>query len=165
MEFTYDRVALVCLLSSLPRMVVSLTPPLQKPAFNFATLQRKVHMKILIASTPAPGHLNPLLSIASLLVESGHEVALMEKDLRRAKEIADEIGSIVIAHDGCEAIHLRRDQDDPTHIVSFTQWASRQHYVDYFAWRTEAGLTDELADMLTEPLSIEYFDDIVSVTR
>jgi hypothetical protein len=27
-------------------------------------------MKILIASTSAPGHLNPLLSIASLLVES-----------------------------------------------------------------------------------------------
>jgi MGT family glycosyltransferase len=46
-------------------------------------------MKILIASTPAPGHLNPLLSIASLLVESGHEVAVqVNEDLRAAVEAA-----------------------------------------------------------------------------
>jgi quinol monooxygenase YgiN len=70
-----------------------------------------------------------------------------------------------LAHDGCEAIHLRRDQDDPTRIVSFTQWATRQHYGEYLAWRTETGLTDEVADMLTEPMSIEYFDDIVSLTH
>jgi MGT family glycosyltransferase len=46
-------------------------------------------MKILIASTPASGHLNPLLSIASLLVESGHEVAVqVNEDLRGAVEAA-----------------------------------------------------------------------------
>src|SRR5882757_2328655 len=46
-------------------------------------------MKILIASIPAPGHLNPLLSIASLLVESGHEVAVqVNEDLRPAVEAA-----------------------------------------------------------------------------
>jgi quinol monooxygenase YgiN len=68
-------------------------------------------------------------------------------------------------HDGCEAIHLRRDQDDPTRIVSFTQWASRRHYEDYLAWRTDAELTDEIGELLTEPISIAYFDDIVTVTR
>ena len=46
-------------------------------------------MKILIASTPAPGHLNPLLSIASLLVESGHEVVVqVNEELRPAVEAA-----------------------------------------------------------------------------
>jgi hypothetical protein len=46
-------------------------------------------MKILIASIPAPGHFNPLLSIASLLVESGHEVAIqVNEDLRPAVEAA-----------------------------------------------------------------------------
>jgi trk system potassium uptake protein TrkA len=44
--------------------------------------------------------------LAKELIESGHEVALMEKDHRRATEIADEIGSIVIAHDGCEGKYL-----------------------------------------------------------
>jgi trk system potassium uptake protein TrkA len=40
------------------------------------------------------------------LVGSGHEVVLMEKDRARAEQIADEIGSIVIAHDGCEGKYL-----------------------------------------------------------
>ena len=70
-----------------------------------------------------------------------------------------------LQHEGCEAIHLRQDQDDPTNIVSFTQWASRQNYEDYLAWRTETGMTDEIDELLTEPLSIRYFDDIVSLTR
>jgi UDP:flavonoid glycosyltransferase YjiC (YdhE family) len=37
-------------------------------------------MKILIASTPVPGHLNPLLSIASLFLKYGHEVAVQVSD-------------------------------------------------------------------------------------
>jgi len=44
--------------------------------------------------------------LAKELIESGHEVALMEKDRARAAQIADEIGSIVISHDGCEGKYL-----------------------------------------------------------
>src|SRR5512146_3223347 len=40
------------------------------------------------------------------LLESGHEVVLMEKDRARASQIADEIGSIVVANDGCEGKYL-----------------------------------------------------------
>ena len=40
------------------------------------------------------------------LVESGHEVVLMEKDRNRASQIADEVGSIVVPHDGCEGKYL-----------------------------------------------------------
>jgi trk system potassium uptake protein TrkA len=40
------------------------------------------------------------------LSESGHEVVLMEKDRHRADQIADEIGSIVVAKDGCEGSAL-----------------------------------------------------------
>lgn len=70
-----------------------------------------------------------------------------------------------LEHDGREAIHLRRDQDDPTRIVSFTQWANRRAYENYLRWRTESGMTDDVEEMLTEALIIEYFDDIVSLTR
>jgi MGT family glycosyltransferase len=46
-------------------------------------------MKIVIASIPGAGHLNPLLSIASLLMESGHEVAVqVNEELRPAVEAA-----------------------------------------------------------------------------
>jgi trk system potassium uptake protein TrkA len=40
------------------------------------------------------------------LVQAGHEVVLMEKDRARATQIADEIGSIVVPHDGCEGKYL-----------------------------------------------------------
>lgn len=40
------------------------------------------------------------------LVENGHEVVLMEKDRARANQIADELGSIVVPHDGCEGKYL-----------------------------------------------------------
>ena len=44
---------------------------------------------MLIASTPVPGHLNPLLSIASLLVAAGHEVAVqVNEKMRPAVEAA-----------------------------------------------------------------------------
>lgn len=36
------------------------------------------------------------------LLAAGHEVVVIEKDPRRAHLIADELGSIVIANDGCE---------------------------------------------------------------
>ena len=34
-------------------------------------------MKILLASTPATGHLNPLLAIARFLIDEGHEIAFL----------------------------------------------------------------------------------------
>jgi UDP:flavonoid glycosyltransferase YjiC (YdhE family) len=34
-------------------------------------------MKILVASTPAEGHLNPLLGITRILLGEGHEIAFL----------------------------------------------------------------------------------------
>jgi MGT family glycosyltransferase len=46
-------------------------------------------MKILIGSTPAAGHLNPLLSVATVMVKYGHEVAVqVNEDMRGAVEAA-----------------------------------------------------------------------------
>jgi MGT family glycosyltransferase len=40
-------------------------------------------MKILIASTPATGHLNPLLAIARILMVDGHEIAFLSGSVLR----------------------------------------------------------------------------------
>jgi trk system potassium uptake protein TrkA len=40
------------------------------------------------------------------LLAAGHELVLLEKDARRARQIADEVGSIVLNRDGCEGKHL-----------------------------------------------------------
>jgi hypothetical protein len=42
-------------------------------------------MKILIASTPATGHLNPLLAIGRILVAEGHEVSFLSGSALRSR--------------------------------------------------------------------------------
>jgi MGT family glycosyltransferase len=42
-------------------------------------------MKILIASTPATGHLNPLLAIGRVLIADGHEVAFLSGSTLRSR--------------------------------------------------------------------------------
>ena len=42
-------------------------------------------MKILIASMPATGHLNPMLAIARILMTDGHEVAVYTGSAFRAR--------------------------------------------------------------------------------
>jgi len=52
------------------------------------------------------------------LIESGHEVVLLEKDRARADQIADEIGSIVIPQDGCEGKYLAEAGANRADIVA-----------------------------------------------
>jgi trk system potassium uptake protein TrkA len=52
------------------------------------------------------------------LIEAGHEVVLMEKEKGRATQIADEIGSVVIAHDGCEGKYLAEAGANRADIVA-----------------------------------------------
>src|SRR5215204_7081801 len=103
------------------------------------------------------------------LVESGHEVALMEKDRDRASQIADEIGSIVIPHDGCEGKYLaeagcnRADVvaavtgDDEDNLV-ICQMA--KHHFD--VPRTIARVNNPRNEALFRHLGV---DEIISPTR
>jgi trk system potassium uptake protein len=52
------------------------------------------------------------------LVENGHEVVLMEKDRTRAAQIVDELGSIVVPHDGCEGKYLGEAGSNRADIVA-----------------------------------------------
>jgi trk/ktr system potassium uptake protein len=52
------------------------------------------------------------------LIESGHEVVLMEKDRTRAAQIIDELGSIVVAQDGCEGKYLSQAGSNRADIVA-----------------------------------------------
>jgi UDP:flavonoid glycosyltransferase YjiC (YdhE family) len=42
-------------------------------------------MKILVASTPATGHLNPLIAIATFFIEDGHEVVFLSGTAHRGR--------------------------------------------------------------------------------
>src|SRR5262245_45219124 len=43
-------------------------------ALHIQHSEREVRMKILLASTPATGHLNPLLAFGRILIAAGHQV-------------------------------------------------------------------------------------------
>ena len=62
------------------------------------------------------------------------------------------------AYDGFVGIELVQNQDDPKNMVLIERWQSRQHYEKYLAWRTERGDMDALADALSAPPVIRYFD-------
>ncbi len=81
----------------------------------------------------------------------------------RGGDVADLLLEILgesLEHEGCEAIRIIRDQDDPDHVAGLTQWTERHNYVDYLAWRTERGFTDTFEAMLTQPLAISYYDQL-----
>jgi quinol monooxygenase YgiN len=44
-----------------------------------------------------------------------------------------ELSPISRTRPGCQAISLRRNQDDPTNIVGDTRWDTRQDYDNYLA--------------------------------
>jgi len=66
-------------------------------------------MKILIGSTPATGHLNPMLAITQILVAEGHEIAFMTGTAFRARVEAS----------GVKFFPLPEDADfDPNDVFS-----------------------------------------------
>jgi trk system potassium uptake protein TrkA len=107
--------------------------------------------------------------LAKELIESAHEVVLMEKDRTRADQIADEIGSIVVAQDGCEGKYLgeagcaRADivaavtGDDEDNLV-ICQMA--KHHFD--VRRTIARVNNPKNEALFRHLGV---DEIISPTR
>ncbi len=107
--------------------------------------------------------------LAKELIESSHEVVLMEKDRGRADQIADEIGSVVVAHDGCEGKYLgeagcaRADivaavtGDDEDNLV-ICQMA--KHHFD--VPRTIARVNNPKNEALFRHLGV---DEIISPTR
>jgi UDP:flavonoid glycosyltransferase YjiC (YdhE family) len=61
-------------------------------------------MKILMASTPATGHLNPLIAIATFLVEDGHEAVFLSATASRAR--IEKSGAIFHALPGAADVDL-----------------------------------------------------------
>ena len=62
------------------------------------------------------------------------------------------------AFDGCEEISVLQSQDDPCKLVIVEQWASREHYEAYLAWRTERGDMDGMNAISSQPFQVHYYD-------
>jgi trk system potassium uptake protein len=103
------------------------------------------------------------------LLAAGHEVVVIEEDPARARQIADELGSIVIANDGCEGRYqaeagmARADVvaavtgDDAVNLA-----ASQVAKMRFNVPRSIARVNDPKNEKLFRQLSI---DETVSPTR
>ncbi|MGZ6269796.1 MAG: potassium channel family protein [Candidatus Limnocylindrales bacterium] len=103
------------------------------------------------------------------LIQSGHEVVLMEKDALRASQIADEVGSIVIPHDGCEGRFLAQAGANRADIVAAVTGDDEDNLVicqmakHHFAVRrTIARVNNPKNEYLFKHLGV---DELISPTR
>ena len=103
------------------------------------------------------------------LSESGHEVVLMEKDRVRADQIADEIGSIVVAKDGCEGSALAEAGANRADVVAAVTGDDEDNLVicqmakHHFAVRkTIARVNNPKNEPLFKHLGV---DELISPTR
>ena len=103
------------------------------------------------------------------LIGSGHEVALMERDRVRATQITEEIGSIVIPHDGCEGKYLGQAGANRADIVAAVTGDDEDNLVicqmakhHFDVPRTIARVNNPKNEGLFKHLGV---DEIVSPTR
>src|SRR6187549_448061 len=103
------------------------------------------------------------------LVESGHEVVLMEKDRGRATQITDELGSVVVPHDGCEGKYLGEAGSNRADIVAAVTGDDEDNLVicqmakhHFDVPRTIARVNNPKNEELFRHLGV---DEIISPTR
>lgn len=58
---------------------------------------------------------------------------------------------------GCIKVKVIVNLDDPFNIVLFETWETRDHYEAYFTWRSESGALSGLGEMLSQSLSIRFY--------
>jgi len=103
------------------------------------------------------------------LIGSGHEVVLMEKEPARANQIADEIGSVVISHDGCEGKYLAQAGANRADIVAAVTGDDEDNLVicqmakhHFDVPRTIARVNNPKNETLFKHLGV---DELISPTR
>jgi trk system potassium uptake protein TrkA len=103
------------------------------------------------------------------LIQSNHEVVLMEKDRSRANQIADEIGSVVIPHDGCEGKYLAEAGANRADVVAAVTGDDEDNLVicqmakhHFDVPRTIARVNNPANEALFKHLGV---DELISPTR
>jgi trk/ktr system potassium uptake protein len=103
------------------------------------------------------------------LLAAGHELVLLEKDPSRARQIADEIGSVVLAKDGCEGKHLAEAGANRAAIVAAVTGDDEDNLVvcqmakhHFDVPRTIARVNNPRNEPLFRHLGV---DEIISPTR
>ena len=60
--------------------------------------------------------------------------------------------------EGCQGVQLYENKESPTKLIIHAKWDSEETQKKYMAWRVETGLLDKLTPMLSEPLSMQFYN-------
>lgn len=60
--------------------------------------------------------------------------------------------------EGCLTLYCIQDQDEPDAILIIEQWAKRENYEKYLAWRGERGDMETFGSFMAGPPKIRFFD-------
>jgi trk system potassium uptake protein len=103
------------------------------------------------------------------LLEAGHELVVMEKSPGRARQITDELGSIVLARDGCEGKYLAEAGANRATIVAAVTGDDEDNLVvcqmakhHFDVPRTIARVNNPKNEQLFRHLGV---DEVISPTR
>jgi len=107
--------------------------------------------------------------LAKELLDAGHELVILEKNGARARQIADELGSIVLNRDGCEGKHLAEAGANRASIVAAVTGDDEDNLVvcqmakhHFDVPRTIARVNNPQNEELFRHLGV---DEIISPTR
>jgi trk system potassium uptake protein len=106
--------------------------------------------------------------LARELVDQGHEVLVIERDARRAEEIENELGSIVMVGDACEASVLKEAGAERADLVAAVTGDDEDNLVTCQVAKARFGAGRTIA-RINNPKNAEIFrvlgiDDTVSAT-
>ncbi len=107
--------------------------------------------------------------LAKELLDAGHELVILEKNGPRARQIQDELGSIVLHRDGCEGKHLAEAGANRASIVAAVTGDDEDNLVvcqmakhHFDVPRTIARVNNPRNEQLFRHLGV---DEIISPTR
>jgi quinol monooxygenase YgiN len=78
----------------------------------------------------------------------------LEESLQLFKKILPDTRAYL----GCEGVDVYNNADDPTNIIFYERWKSKELYQKYLAWRTETGFMESFGAKLAGAPTIRYFD-------
>lgn len=59
--------------------------------------------------------------------------------------------------DGCIAVTVIQNADDPGNVVLVQEWQTRKHYETYSNWRASTGMAAAMSEKLSATFSLRYF--------
>ena len=88
------------------------------------------------------------------------EGTLKDGEREKFTGICKEAFEVTRAFDGCQAIDLTYNTENPNNWIFTEVWDSKAHYEKYLQFRTEDGTLDAVASLCEDAPSIRIFDII-----